>query len=217
MLKGKAHVGLAAAGIGLVVLVAGLAAWSAHQKRVHREAVSAVIADTTARLRESLAGKPELKKIEASLAAAEASLEALGKTGKRNPDLAAGAELYVINAREIFKRQVLIQEKSQRSAESRNSLQMHMGRAARRDQGWFDEAMARKKKVEAEYFDYNLALSGLTELLWKFPETRKALLPHVQDKLLLEVGPAEDAYRRYQEEAKRVAADLDSVRRIAPR
>jgi len=217
MVKVKAHVGLVAAGVGLALVVLGYAGWVAHQKRAQRQAVNSVIQETTALLRESLASKPDLKKFEANAAAADASLETLKSAGSRDRKLADGAELYVVNAREIFKRQAAVITLAEKAGETRRSLETHMGRAQRRDQAWIDEAMSRKKKVEAQYFDYNLALTGLSELLWKFPDTRKALLPHVQDTLPDEIGPAEAAYRRYQDEARRVAGDLDTVRRIAPR
>ena len=214
MLKGRAHIALAAAGVALVAGLIGLAGWSAWQKRAHREAVTAVVQDTTARLREALPGKLDVKKLEAHAAAADSALAVLQKNPSRNPPLADGAEHYVITAREIFKRQAASIRASQEAGEGRNSLQMHMGKAARRDRAWIDEAMRRKTKVEAQYFDYNLALTGLSELLWRFPEARKRIAPHVHESTLLELGPAEEAYRRVQAEAKQVASDLAAVRRL---
>ena len=214
MLKGRTHIALAAAGVALVAGLIGLASWSAYQKRAHREAVTAVIQDTTARLREALPGKLDLKKLEAHAAATDGALAVLQKNPSRNPPLADGAEHYVITAREIFKRQAASIRASQEVSEGKNALQMHMGKAARRDRAWIDEAMTRKKKVEAQYFDYNLALTGLSELLWRFPEARKRIAPHVHESTLLELGPAEEAYRRVQAEAKQVATDLAAVRRL---
>jgi hypothetical protein len=215
MLKGRAHIALAGAGLALVAGLIAFAGWTAHQKRVHQRTVAAVVEDTTARLRESLAGKVELKKLEANAAAAEAHLEALRQAGpSRNRPLADGAEHYVITSREIFRRQAAALRFSEDVNQARSALQMHMGRAARRDRAWIDEAMSRKKKVESQYFDYNLALTGLSELLWTFPETRKRIAPHVHESTLLELGPAEEAYRQVQSQAKQVAAELAAVRRL---
>lgn len=215
MLKGRAHIALAGAGLALVAGLIAYAGWTAYQKRVHQRTVSAVVEDTTARLRESLAGKVELKKLEAHAAAADASLDALRNAGaSRNRPLADGAEHYVITSREIFKRQAAAIAASEKSLVEKSALMAHMGKAARRDRVWIDEAMSRKKKVETQYFDYNLALTGLSELLWSFPDTRKRIAPHVHASTLLELGPAEDAYRRVQAEAKQVASDLAAVRRL---
>lgn len=155
-----------------------------------------------------------MKKLEAHAAAADASLEILKRNSSRNRQLSDGAEHYVITSREIFKRQASALQLSSLASSSRSDLASHMGKAARRDKAWIDEAMSRKKKVEAQYFDYNLALTGLTELLWSFPEARKRIAPHVHESTLLELGPAEDAYRRVQGEAKQIAADLAAVRRL---
>jgi hypothetical protein len=214
MVRNRTPAILVAAGLVLAAALIAYVLWSAHQNRVHREAVAAAVGDTTARLRETLGGAPlEPKKVEAHAAAAEAHLEVL-KNRSRNRELADAAEHYVIGAREIFKRQAAAISGLERIATEKDLLTQHIGRAARRDREWINEAMARKKKVEAVYFDYNLALTGLSELLWGFPKTRKNLLPHLAESALLEVGPAEDAYRRVQAESKRVADELAAVRRI---
>jgi Skp family chaperone for outer membrane proteins len=215
MLKGRAHIALVGAGLALVAGLIAYASWAAYAQRAHQREVLAVVEDTTARLRESLRAKVEPKQLEAHAAAADAHLEALRKAGaSRNRPLADGAEHYVITSREIFKRQAAIARLSEEAHASKSSLQTHIGRASRRDRAWIDEAMSRKKKVETQYFDYNLALTGLAELLWSFPETRKRIAPHVHPSALLELGPAEDAYRRVQGEAKQVATDLAAVRRL---
>jgi len=207
-------VALAAAGLAVVAGLIGYAAWTAHQKRLHQQTVTAVVTDTTARLREALPGKLDTKKLEAHAAAAEGSLEVLKQNSSRNRQLSDGAEHYVLTAREIFKRQAAAIRSFEQTASSRSDLNAHMGKAARRDRAWIDEAMSRKKRVETQYFDYNLALTGLSELLWTFPDARKRIAPHVHESTLLELGPAEEAYRRVQAEAKQAATDLAAVRRL---
>jgi hypothetical protein len=214
MFQGRTHVALAAAGIALVAGLTGWAAWAAWQKSVHKKAVAAVVEDTTARLREALPGKLDLKKLEAHAAAADANLEEVKKGASRNRALADGAEHYVLTAREIFRRQAAAIKAHEKIVVERTSLTAHMGKASRRDQAWIDEAMRRKKKVEAQYFDYNLVLTGLQELLWGFPDARKRIAPYVPEAALVELGPAEDAYRRVQSEARQAASELQAVRRL---
>ena len=176
---------MAAAGIAVVAGLIGYASWVAHQKKTQAQAVTEVVKETTARLRESLPGKLDLKKLEAHAAAADGLLEVLRKNSSRNRQLSDGAEHYVITSREIFKRQAAAIRLSESAVSEKSLLQSHMGKAARRDKAWIDEAMSRKKKVEAQYFDYNLALTGLSELLWSFPEARKRIAPHVHESTLL--------------------------------
>jgi hypothetical protein len=214
MLKVRPHVALAAAGLALVAGLIGYAAWTAHQKRLYQQTVTDVVVDTTARLREALPGKLDTKKLEAHAAAADGSLEVVKKNSSRNRQLSDGAEHYVLTAREIFKRQAAAMRASDQTNEGKKLLSAHMGKAARRDRAWIDEAMSRKKRVETQYFDYNLALTGLSELLWTFPDARKRIAPHVHESTLLELGPAEEAYRRVQAEAKQAATDLAAVRRL---
>jgi len=212
--KGRLHIGILAGALVFAAAILGYAGWSAHQKRVHRQAVTAVVEDTTARLRDSLTGTLELKKIEAHAAAVDAHLPVLKSNAAKNRDLADAAELYVISAREIFKRQAAVMRFSEHASLARKDLELHIGKASRRDRGWIDEAMSRKKKVEAQYFDYNLSLTGLSELLYRFPDSRKPLAPLVHESVLLEPGLAETAWRRSQAEAKRAADDLAVVRRL---
>lgn len=216
---------LAVAAAAFVVLgIAGYWAYGAYQKREEQRQIAALVEDTTARLRDALAvapgasGAPALAKIEQHAAAADSNLEQVRRLrAPRNPALSEGAENYVLGAREIFRRQAAGIRLAEQAAASRDALLAHMGGVARRDATWIREATVRKKKAEDDYFNYNLALTALAELLWSMPDARKRLAPHVDSARLLEVGPAEDARRQVLQEAKRAADELDRMRRIAPR
>jgi hypothetical protein len=207
----------------LVLALGGYWGFSAHKKREQQHAITAAVKDTTARLRETLGVKPDasgraaLPKVEANLRAVEAHLEAVRKaSAKSHAELADGAEHYVLGAREILRRQAISIRLSEQTAASRNSLAAHMSRASYRDANWIHEAMNRKKKVEGDYFEYNLTLLALSEVLWSFPDARKGLVSRVDDSVLLEFGPAEDARRVALGQSKRIAQELDGVRRLAP-
>ena len=207
----------------LVLALGGYWGYSSLKKREQQREITAAVKDTTARLRETLgvrpdaSGKAALPKVDANLRAVEAHLEAVRKaSGKGHAELADGAEHYVLGAREILRRQAISIRLSEQTAASRNALAAHMSRASYRDANWIHEAMNRKKKVEGDYFDYNVTLLALSEVLWSFPDARKLLVLRVDDSLLLEIGPAEDARRVALGQSKRIAQELDSVRRIAP-
>lgn len=193
------------------------------QKRAQQRAITALVQDTTVRLRQALVVAPDasaknaLPRLKAHAAAVEAHLGAVRKAGSApNPALAEGAEYYVQGAREILRRQVTSVQLSGEASASRQALVAHMGRAARRDESWIREAMNQKKRVETAYFNYNTTLKALSEVLWTFPDARKRLAPHLDAALLLEVGPVEDARRRVLEESRRTGEELDRIRRLAP-
>jgi len=216
--KNRAGIAIAA----LAVLAIGYWGYTVQQQRAQREAVAAAITDTTARLRDSLAvapnasGKPSLPRIEEHAVVVERHLKTI-RSSKNLAELAEGAELYVLGAREILRRQALSIRQSEQSAASRAALVGHMRRAARRDGAWIRDAMTQKKTVESQYFDYGLTLKALAELLKTFPDSRQRLAPLVGEQALLENAPAEEARSLVLKESKRAAEELDGVRRLAPR
>lgn len=218
--KRKLAISLTAA---VVPLLAGYWTYSTFEQREQRRTISAAVRDTTARLREalpvapSLGGRGALAKLERHEAALEARLREVRKVAHRGDlELGDGAEHYVLGAREILRRQVASVERAERAAASRQALAAHMRRAAHRDAAWIRQAASRKKQLEGEYFEYGLALSALSELLWSFPDARKRLASHLDAALLLEVGPAEDARRATLREEKRVAQELEDMRHLLP-
>jgi hypothetical protein len=217
--KNRALVAIVAA---LVVALGAYWAYQEYRKSAQQQAISAALQDTTARLRDSLsvapsaAGKRSLPRIEEHVAAVDAHLK-LVQASKANAALADGAEHYVLGAREILRRQAASIKQSEQSAAARASLVSHMRGTTRRDGAWIREAMLQKKIVEAQYFDYGVTLKALAQLLYTFHDSRKRVEPHVDSKVLLEVGPAEDARRIVLKESQRAAQDLEGVRRLVPR
>lgn len=206
----------------VVLAIAGYWGYAEQQKRAQRDAVTAAIKDTTARLRDSLAvapnvtGKRSLARIEEHAVAVEGHLK-LARGAAAIPELADGAEHYFIGAQAILRRQAASIRQSEQSAASRAVLVSHMRRAQRRDAAWIRDAMTHKKTVESQYFDYSLTLKTLADLLLGFRDSRKHVEAYVDDSALLEVGPAEDARRLVVKESQRVADELDGVRRLALR
>jgi hypothetical protein len=91
-----------------------------------------------------------------------------------------------------------------------------MARAERRDSAWIRNAAELKRRVEASYADLGRTLKTLDDLLNNLPEAEKRLAPHVAATALLEAGEIDAARKRAQDDSKRVAAELEQVRRLQP-
>lgn len=207
----------------LIIAIAGIWGYSAYQARERTRAVTAAIEDTTVRMRAALEvtpgarGRGSLAALERHAAVLDAHLDTVRKAAARGAaPLLDGAEHYILGAREILRRQIAGIRQWEETAASRAALAAHMRHAARRDRAWIRQALERKKRLETEYFDYNLTLGALQELLGSMPEARKRLAPHVDEALLLEAGSAEQARRVAAKEAKRVSEELERVRRLSP-
>ena len=195
--------------IGAIVLVAyGLHA--ASQKRAQQRQVIAVLQDSTDKLRAALTQKatPEqVAALDANLGAARAP---------RDPQLADGAEHYILSAREIARRRVDTDRLWARASSSRQALAGHMARAERRSEPWLRSAVALKKKVEDDYFEVGITLKALDELLYRLPEEEKRLEPRIGTEALLERDAISAARKQAQADAQRATDELASTRRIAP-
>lgn len=210
--------------LAAAIVLAGAGWWTygEYRQRESNRALVAAVQDTTARLRDSLAVAPNvtskgaLARLDEHADAVDAHLKTI-REARNHAELADGAEHYLIGAREILRREAAAIRQSEQSAASRASLVSHMRRAARRDGAWIREAMLQKKIVESHYFDYNVTLGALAELLKDFPETSARLAPHLDATALLPRAPVEEARTLVLKESKRAAEELDSVRRLAPR
>jgi hypothetical protein len=193
-----------------VAVVFGRMGYAAYEKRSQQHKVTALVGDTTARLREALGSAPSpeiVNALEANLQAAKAP---------RDPELADAAELYIVSAREIARRMVRVREMERQAATSRAALTGHMARAAWRDDGWMRGAIALKKRVEAEHYDLGITLGALDQLLYSFPESEKRLQPLVDPSLLLETSVVNHARNELKEEGYRAHDELMKVRRFVP-
>jgi len=203
-------------GLALAVVVFTLAVvfgrmgYAAYEKRSQQHKVTALVGDTTAKLREALGTQPPpglVSALDANLQAAKAP---------RDPELADAAELYIVSAREIARRVVRVHEMERQAAASRQALTGHMARAAYRNDAWLRDAIALKKRVEAEHYELGLTLGALDQLLGGFPESEKGLQPRVDPSLLLETSVVDHARKQLKEVGYRAHDELLKVRRFVP-
>jgi len=194
----------------LALVVAGYFAYAAAQKRAQQRQVAESVRDTTEKLRQALAAKPAPELV----AAIDANLQAARV--RRDPALAAAAERYILGAREIARRRADIERLERQAAASRQALAGHMARAASRNSTWMQDALALKKRVEADYFDLNVTLKTIDDLLFKLPDSARSLEPRVGTDSLLEASLVASARKQAQDEARRANEELSKLRRIGP-
>lgn len=203
-------------GVALAVVVFTLAVvfgrmgYAAYEKRSQQHKVAALVGDTTAKLREALGAKPD----PGLVAALDANLQAA--KAPRNPELADAAELYIVSAREIARRAVRVHEMERQAAASRQALTGHMARASSRNDAWLRDAIALKKRVEAEHYELGVTLGALDQLLYTFPESERRLQPLLDPSLLLETSLVDSARKQLKEENYRAHDELLKVRRFVP-
>jgi hypothetical protein len=192
-------------GVALAVVVFTLAVvfgrmgYAAYEKRSQQHKVAALVGDTTAKLREALGAKPD----PGLVAALDANLQAA--KAPRNPELG-----------EIARRAVRVHEMERQAAASRQALTGHMARASSRNDAWLRDAIALKKRVEAEHYELGVTLGALDQLLYTFPESERRLQPLLDPSLLLETSLVDSARKQLKEENYRAHDELLKVRRFVP-
>ena len=207
-----------AKGIGLALaivvftlaVVFGRIGYAHYDKRVQQHKVTALVGDTTAKLREALGAQPTPQIV----SALEANLEAA--KAPRDPELADAAGLYIVGAREIARRMVNVRELERQAAASRQALTGHMARAAWRNDAWMRDAIALKKRVEAQHYELGVTLGALDHLLYTFPDSEKRLQPRVDPSLLLETSFVDATRAQLKEEGYKAHDELMKVRRYVP-
>jgi hypothetical protein len=208
----KNFIAIVALSVTALVLVAFIATnlIRGHRKKVEDQRIAVLVADGTVQLRQALAAGPSgasVAKIEEYLANAKTSA---------NVQLGGAAESYLLGARGIARQRAESERLAREAAAARNALAAHMARAERRDSAWIRNAAELKRRVEASYADLGRTLKTLDDLLNSLPEAEKRLAPHVAATALLEAGEIDAARKRAQDDSKRVAAELEQVRRLQP-
>ena len=169
--------------VAVVIAIAGGTGyylWVEKQRKDERRNVTALVADTTAKLRAALSSPPPSDLYE--------KLDAYHKAAKAPHDrpLDEAAGVYIQSAREIARHRIDEERLTREAAMSRRALAMHMSAASGRDTYWFRVATDLKKRVERDHFELGVSLKAIAELLYTWPEAQKQLAPHVDASLLLE-------------------------------
>ena len=160
----------------LAAAIGGYWAFASWQKRTQHDAITALVAETSAALRQGLAESPsgdELKRV-------DAALEKL-RTSRRNRQrlFADSAEIYLVSARAVLQRESEVPGLARQAEGARRRLAAHMSNPRGRDDGWIREAAELKKRMDQSYFELNVALQALEEVLRTLPDAAARLVPDV--------------------------------------
>jgi len=216
-----------ALGLAALVIVSALGYWgiSAYRKSQLQRAVTALVQDSSERLRGALAVETEavhddtarmVQRLDDQAQEVDKHvIELRGMSASLNPSLVYAAEEYLLTVRQILRNQAASHRYRIQVSASEQALRDHMRTANRRSGNWIKEAVRAKDRMEKEYFDYRISVDAFGRLLESYPATRKKLAQQVGAGLLVEEAVAANARKRVLATSKRVADDVERARQLA--
>jgi hypothetical protein len=168
-----------------VGVAAGLAyaGHAAYAKRELRAQLADAVAAASDRIVETLAidvNAPPAglaAKLDGNVAQTEAALEKIRTTStRRDPALAEATDGYLASVLEVQRRQAGAARHRTQFIEDRKALTAHMAAAGTRAGTWPAEAIRLKKRLDEDYFGYQLAVVSLGNMLGGLADARRKLL-----------------------------------------
>jgi ECF sigma factor len=216
-----------ALGLAALVIASALGYWgvSAYRKGQLQKAVTALVRDSSERLRAALA--VEMEAVSGDTAQMVGKLddhaqevdkhviELRGMSASPNRALVDAAEEYILTVRQILRNQAASHRYRIQVTASERALRDHMRTSNRRSGTWIQEALRAKDRMEKEYFDYRLSVDTFGRLLESYPETRSKLALQVSTGLLVEETAAANARKRALANSRRAAEDMERARQLA--
>lgn len=209
--------------VALIAVAGGISYWrySSHQKQELRQAVVALLNDSSARMRDAVGietAPPTLdrsqfvKKLSEHAATAERNLQLLRRleTARDRP-LADAADDYLLAVREILKRQLDSHRHRQLLTANLQVLANHM-HASSRTSEWTQDAVKAKEQVNQDYRSFSLAIGAYGKLIESFPASQKRIAPYVEKVVLIEDSLLAEAHRRALAAARQLAAEMDRIK-----
>src|SRR5258705_11279153 len=215
-----------ALGLAALVIVSALGYWgvSAYRKSQLQRAVTALVQDSSERLRGALAVETEavhddtarmVQRLDDQAQEVDKHvIELRGMSASLNPSLVYAAEEYLLTVRQILRNQAASHRYRIQLAASEQALREHMRKASRRSGTWIKEALGAKDRMEKDYFDYRLSVETFGRLLESYPAARKKLALQVGAGLLVEKAAAANARKRALANSRRLADDVERARQL---
>ncbi len=216
-----------ALGLAALVAVSALGYWgvSAYRKGQLQKAVTALVRDSSERLRAALA--VEMEAVSGDTAQVVGKLddhaqevdkhviELRGMSASPNRALVDAAEEYILTVRQILRNQAASHRYRIQVTASERALRDHMRTSNRRSGTWIQQALRAKDRLEKDYFDYRLSVDTFGRLLESYPATRKKLALQVGAGLLVEETVAANARKRALANSRRADDDVERARQLA--
>jgi hypothetical protein len=213
-----AMAGLAA----VILLVAGPGYWFFNEARKdsQRKEVAQVVsaASRSLGLAMSMRGaEGELAQLDTISKETDAQLGSLKALPKRyEPKVVDAAEQYVVDAQRIIRRQAVLLRVRATTAAAQNALMAHMGRAESRSDEWIREAVALRKKLEGEFFEYRAAAAAFASALDAMPASRRLAGETVMGASFYDEAALGKLQARAAEDAKVATEELAALKRLPP-
>ncbi len=213
--------------LGALVVLSALGYWSytEYRKRALHTTVVKLVTDTSAQLRDALrseGGAPaadplgRARALDDQATEVDARLAALRRMNAApNRPLFDAAELYIITAREVLRREAAHDRCEVALAASRKTLLDLLQAAGRRSESWIGRTMQAKEQFEKDAVTCRLALDAIASLLASLAEPRAQLAPDVNPALMLEEDLRAKGEEQARNAAKRATAEVEETRRFA--
>lgn len=216
-----------AAALALALLAGGCGYWSysTREKRELRAAITAILPDVSARLREGLTLEISLPpvgrvgigwQVEEQAAAVEQRLQQL-KSLKSDPDPALyyATDAYVLTAREILLQQAASNRYRQSLTLSLDALRTHMqSQPEGRTDAWTAQALAAKERVDQDYRDYRGAAKAFDAVLMTLPGAQSRIASQIDAAQAVEQPLIGENHRRSLAAVAEAAAEIEKFTRL---
>lgn len=211
----KRNMLIALALLGLAAIFA-FVAWDRHQTGQLADATLQKISAATRDLRAAANVKVSATVIAASAARIDQDLAALRNASTaRILLLAAGADGYLLSARELLRRQAVMLELREKIGGGIIAFRDHLLTGNRAAASWTGEAVRLKNRIEQDFREFQRTVDAHTKIADGFPEARRALAALAPEDQLIkdtEIAAARDAALVA---AKALEAEVEATRRIA--
>jgi hypothetical protein len=211
------------AAAAVAVALAGYWGYGAYQKRELRNSVGAVLKSSAGHLRAAVAaeGGPapadrlELaKKIDGYAAAADSAIAQVKRLPvQRDLALTDDADGYLVTAREIFRKQAVMNRSHQLYTDSLRALNEHM-RADSRTGAWVGQAVIAKDRAERDFRDFRMASTSYVMLLEGLPATEKKVESVIGAESVTPPEQLTQARARVLATVKDAEKEIDFARRL---
>lgn len=219
MSKRNIIIGLAV--LVIAIIVAGVA-WNRHQTKQLQETTLSQIDNATRALRSAMALPPSTNAAEharvvsAGTARVDQDLAALRDTNtSRVLLLAAGADGYLLTARELLRRQATMLQLRTRISDGIIAFRTHLTTGSRAAADWTTEAVRLKNKLEQDYREFQRAVDAHTTIADGFPDARKALAPLAPEDRLIAAAEIAAMREAALTAASALSGEINAVRQLA--
>lgn len=207
-------------GLGLLILAAIVAgvAWDRHQTRLLREATLARIDTATRALHEAAASTAVTAESAAAVAAGAKRIEQelaglRGTATGRITQLASGADGYLLTAREVLRRQAVMQQLQLKINTGIAAFRAHLADRSATD--WTARAVQLKNSLEQDYREFQRTLDAYIPIVESLPEACKALDTLVPAELLVSGAGIKSLRENAGTAANTLSGEISAARQFA--